>query len=215
MKNGIYIDKVFGILAEKYGDNELTELRYINPYTLLVATILSAQATDKIVNRVSEKLFSMTDNPTDMVKLGEAKLREYIKSVNYFNTKAKNIIKMSEQLIEKFGSQIPDNMDDLTSLAGVGRKTASIILNIVYNKKAIAVDTHVFRLANRIGFVRCNNVKDTERELLRIIPDKYVKYANNYLVLLGRYVCGARKPNCEECPLNEICRKRLCGNFKS
>jgi endonuclease-3 len=215
MKNGIYIDKVFGILAEKYGDNELTELRYINPYTLLVATILSAQATDKIVNRVSEKLFSMTDNPTDMVKLGEAKLREYIKSVNYFNTKAKNIIKMSEQLIEKFGSQIPDNMDDLTSLAGVGRKTASIILNIVYNKKAIAVDTHVFRLANRIGFVRCNNVKDTERELLRIIPDKYVKYANNYLVLLGRYVCGARKPNCEECPLNEVCRKRLCGNFKS
>jgi endonuclease-3 len=202
-----YIEKIFDILCKKYGKDELTELLYDNPYTLLVATILSAQATDKMVNKVTEKLFIVANNPIDMIKLGEIKLKEYIKSINYFNTKAKNIIKMSEQLVKNFNSQVPNNMDDLVSLAGVGRKTASIILNIVYGKKAIAVDTHVFRLANRIGFVKCNNVFNTEKELLKIIPDKYVKYINNYFVLLGRYICKARKPDCDNCPLIKICKK--------
>jgi endonuclease-3 len=204
-----YIAKIFDILTEKYGDSGLTELVYINPYTLLVATILSAQATDKMVNKVVEKLFAAADNPEDMLKLGEAELKNYIKSINYFNTKAKNIIKMSGQLADKFDSQVPDNMEDLVSLAGVGRKTASIVLNIVYGKRAIAVDTHVFRVTNRIGLANCANVLDTERELLKIIPDKYVKYANNYFVLLGRYICKARKPNCEQCPIDGICGKKL------
>jgi endonuclease-3 len=208
-----YIKKVFDTLAEEYGDEELTELDYINPYTLLVATMLSAQATDKMVNRVTEKLFAALNNPTDMRKLGENRLREYIKSINYFNTKAKNIIKMSEQLIERFDSRVPNTMEDLTSLAGVGRKTASIILNIVYHKRAIAVDTHVFRLANRIGLVKCKNTLATEKELLKTIPGKYIKYVNNYLVLLGRRICKARAPDCGRCSLGNICKKCGVGDY--
>jgi endonuclease-3 len=204
---GKYIEKVLKILEKKYGNAGLTELNYFSPYTLLVATILSAQATDRSVNKATEELFKKVKTPEDMLKLGENGLKEYIKSINYFNTKARNIIKMTWQLINNFNSATPNTMDDLIKLPGVGRKTASIILNIVYGKKAIAVDTHVFRLSNRIGFVETKNVKETELKLLEIIPDNYVSYVNNYLVLLGRNICKSRKPNCDFCPLDKICKK--------
>ncbi|MDR0571422.1 MAG: endonuclease III [Rickettsiales bacterium] len=202
-----YINKIFKILEEKYRGTDLTELNYFNPYTLLVATMLSAQTTDKMVNKVTKELFRKAKTPNDMLELGEGKLKEYIKSINYFNTKAKNIIKMSNQLIDNFGSVVPNTMEDLTKLAGVGRKTASIILNIVYGKKAIAVDTHVFRLSNRIGLVKTKNVKETELKLLDIVPNNYVSCVNNYLVLLGRYVCKSKKPDCDHCPLETVCKK--------
>lgn len=199
------VDKILEILERKYGDDVLTELVYINPYTLLVAVILSAQATDKQVNKVTNELFKVVQTPEDMVRLGLDSLKNYVCSINYFNNKSRNIIGMSRKLIENFGSRVPNNMEDLVSLDGVGRKTANIILNIVYNVPTIAVDTHVFRVSNRLGIVKAENVLETEKQLMEIIPKRHIKYINNIFVLFGRYECKAIKPKCENCILKEYC----------
>lgn len=198
--------KVFELLESLYGRDELIELKYINNYTLLVSVMLSAQATDAGVNKATKELFKKVKTPEDMIKLGEDELKKYIKSINYFNTKAKHIISMSKRLVEKFNSNVPDNMDDLISLDGVGRKTANVVLNIVFNKVAIAVDTHVFRVSNRLGLVKADNVFDTEQQLLKIVPDTYNKHVNHYLVLFGRYNCKAKNPNCNNCVLGKYCK---------
>lgn len=199
------INRILKILEEKYGSNDLTELDYINDYTLLVAVILSAQATDKGVNLATKKLFKIVKTPEEMINLGFEKLNEYIKTINYHNNKAKNIINMSEKLVKNFNSKLPDNMKDLTSLDGVGRKTANIILNIVFKKPTIAVDTHVFRVSNRLGITNATNVKESEKQLMKIVPKKYIRNLNNNLVMFGRYECKALKPQCSSCGLSQYC----------
>lgn len=199
------ITKILEILEKKYGKEELTELDYINEYTLLVAVILSAQATDKGVNLATKELFEIVKTPEEMVNLGVENLEKYIKTINYYHTKAKNIISMSEKLISNFNSKLPDNMEDLTSLDGVGRKTANIILNIVFNKPAIAVDTHVFRVSNRLGITNAKNVLESEKQLMKITPKKHIKNLNNNLVMFGRYECKAIKPHCDNCILSSYC----------
>ncbi len=209
------IKSIFSILLkdfalEKISNRGQTELVYTNPYTLLVAVVLSAQATDKSVNKIVPDLFKIIQTPEDMIKLGEEKLKGYIKSINLYNTKAKNIIALSHKLIDNFQSRIPNTREDLMSLNGVGRKTANIILNIVYNIPSIAVDTHVFRVANRIGLTnKSTNVLNTEIILDKIIPDEYKIITNHCLVLLGRYICQARKPKCDSCPIAHLCQKNL------
>lgn len=199
------ITEIFDILNNYYKDLDDTELNYLNPYTLLVAVVLSAQATDAGVNKATKDLFEIVDTPEKMVALGEEKLKEYIKSINYFNTKAKHIISLSKKLIENFDSKVPNNMKDLLSLDGVGRKTANIILNTVFGITSIAVDTHVFRVSNRLGIVRTNNVLDTEGQLEKYVPQDNKKDINKFFVIFGRYICKAKNPLCENCPLKEIC----------
>ena len=199
------INRILKILEEKYGSNDLTELDYINDYTLLVAVILSAQATDKGVNLATKKLFKIVKTPEEMINLGFEKLNEYIKTINYHNNKAKNIINMSEKLVKNFNSKLPDNMKDLKSLDGVGRKTANIILNIVFKKPAIAVDTHVFRVSNRLGITNAKNVEESEKQLMKIVPKRHIRNLNNNLVMFGRYECKALKPQCSSCGLSQYC----------
>lgn len=207
--NKIKALEIFLLLEKKYSNDGIIELKYHNNYTLLLAVLLSAQATDKGVNKATESLFKIVKTPEDVLKIGEDKLKQYLKSINYFNTKSRNIIKLSQILVDKFNSQVPSKREDLESLPGVGRKTANVILNIAFNEVAIAVDTHVFRVSNRIGLVKTNNVLDTEKRLYKIVPQKNLKYVNHWLVLLGRYICKAKKPNCEECPLKNICEKHI------
>lgn len=194
-------------LEEKFSRDYMIELSYINKYTLLIAVLLSAQATDKGVNKATEKLFGIAKTPEEMLKLGEEGVKNCVKSINYFNTKSKNIIKLSQILIEKFNSEVPGNREDLESLPGIGRKTANVVLNIAFNNPTIAVDTHVFRVSNRIGLVKANNVYDTEMQLYKVIPENYISFTNHWLVLLGRYICKARKPECDKCPINHLCEK--------
>ena len=196
------INRILKILEEKYGSDDLTELDYINDYTLLVAVILSAQATDKGVNLATKKLFKIVKTPEEMINLGFEKLNEYIKTINYHNNKAKNIINMSEKLVKNFNSKLPNNMKDLKSLDGVGRKTANIILNIVFKKPAIAVDTHVFRVSNRLGITNAKNVEESEKQLMKIVPKRHI---SNNLVMFGRYECKALKPQCSSCGLSQYC----------
>lgn len=201
------VSEIFKRLEEKYTRDYIIELDYINNYTLLVAVLLSAQATDKGVNKATKKLFEVANTPDDMLKLGEEGVKEYIKSINYFNNKAKNIIKLSEILVEKFNSKVPSTREELESLPGIGRKTANVVLNIAFNTPEIAVDTHVFRVSNRIGLVKADNVLDTEMQLRKIIPDNYVTFVNHWLVMLGRYICKAKKPDCDNCPIKDLCEK--------
>lgn len=158
-----HILEIFKILEKIYGKDELIELKYINNYTLLVSVILSAQATDLGVNKATKDLFKKVTTPEEMLELGEDELKKYIKTINYYPTKAKHIMAMSKKLVENFNSTVPDNMDDLISLDGVGRKTANVVLNIAFKKPSIAVDTHVFRVSNRLGIVNTKNVLDTEK----------------------------------------------------
>lgn len=201
------IKQIFEILNNYYGDLKDTELDYINPYTLLVAVVLSAQATDKGVNKATKELFEIVKTPEDMVNLGEEKLKDYIKTINYYNTKAKNIILLSKKLIQNYNSIVPSTREDLMCLNGVGRKTANIILNTVYGISSIAVDTHVFRVSNRIGLVKTDNVLDTEKQLEKRIPKEFHGDINKCLVLFGRYICKAKNPSCTTCPLKHICKK--------
>ena len=203
------IIEIFEILKNKYKIQSLIELKYKNPYTLLVAVILSAQATDAGVNKATKDLFEFVDTPEKMLKLGEENLKKYIKSINYYNTKAKHIIQMSQQLIEKFNSQVPSDFDDILTLSGVGRKTANVVLNILFDEPRVGVDTHVFRVVNRLGIAKADNVLETEKQLLKKVPQKYLRYVNHYFVLFGRYECKAIKPKCESCEL-----KKYCGYYK-
>ncbi|GMO57226.1 MAG: endonuclease III [Rickettsiales bacterium] len=205
---------IFKKLEQYYNTTStaLTELSYKNTYTLLVATLLSAQATDKGVNKATEPLFKIADTPDKMLKLGEQKLKEYIKTINYYNTKAKHIIELSQVLVEKFDSNVPNNREDLESLSGVGRKTANIVLNIAFKQPNIAVDTHVFRVSNRLGLTKAKNVRESEEQLLKIIPTEYIQNVNFWLVLFGRYICKAQKPDCLNCFLKDHCAHILTNN---
>ena len=182
-----------------------TELNYTNPFTLLVAVVMSAQSTDKGVNKATEKLFKIADTPQKMLKLGEDAVRDHIKTIGFFNAKARNVIALSQKLIDNFGGQIPGTMDELVTLPGVGRKTANVVLNVVYGHKTMAVDTHVFRLSHRLGFSNGATPEAVEADLMRIIPDAYMDHAHHWLILHGRYICVARKPKCEICPLTDLC----------
>jgi endonuclease-3 len=182
-----------------------TELDYTNPFTLLVAVVLSAQATDVGVNKATKTLFALADTPEAMVELGEDKVRELIKTIGLFRNKAKNVIALSQKLIEEHGSQVPDTREALEKLPGVGRKTASVILNEAFGQPTIAVDTHVFRLANRTGLAPEKTPLAVEKKLEKTVPRNYARGAHHWLILHGRYVCLARKPKCAECVIQDVC----------
>lgn len=185
-----------------------SELDYHNAYTLLVAIILSAQSTDKGVNKATKELFKIADTPQKMLELGIDGLKEHIKTIGLFNNKAKSIISMSQSLIEKFGGEVPSSQADLESLAGVGRKTANVLRNVWYNQPTMAVDTHVFRIAHRLDFSQGKTPLDVEKDLLKVLPDKYLMYANHWLVLFGRYICKAQRPECKKCPIAGYCHSK-------
>jgi len=182
-----------------------SELEYTNAYTLLVAIILSAQSTDKGVNKATKELFKVADTPQKMLSLGLDGLKEYIKTIGLFNNKAKSIISMSQSLVEKFNGEVPSGQKDLESLAGVGHKTANVLRNVWFGQPTMAVDTHVFRIAHRLDFSQGKNVEEVEKDLLAVLPEKYLMYANHWLVLFGRYICKAQKPECEKCPIAKYC----------
>jgi endonuclease-3 len=182
-----------------------TELGYSSPFELLVAVVLSAQATDVSVNKATDKLFPVANTPAAILALGEEGLKSYIKTIGLFNTKAKNIIKTCAVLVEKHGGEVPRNREALEALPGVGRKTANVILNTAFGEPTIAVDTHIFRVANRIGLAPGPNVRAVEDELVRVTPDEFKRHAHHWLILHGRYVCKARKPNCPECLIAKLC----------
>ncbi len=182
-----------------------SELEYTNPYTLLVAVILSAQATDKGVNKATKKLFKIADTAPKMLDLGIDKLKEHIKTIGLYNNKAKNIIAMSEILVNDFDGKVPDNRKDLTSLPGVGRKTANVVLNVAFKQPTMAVDTHIFRVSNRTGLARGKNPDEVEKALLKIVPKEFALNAHHWLILHGRYICTARSPKCTACPVNDLC----------
>ena len=182
------------------------ELDYIDPYTLLVAVVLSAQATDASVNKATEALFKAADTPEKMLALGEARLRGHIKTIGLYNTKAKNVIALSRILVEKHGGQVPRDRAALESLPGVGRKTANVVLNVAFGEPTIAVDTHIFRLGNRTGLAPGKTPLDVELKLLKRVPEAYRRHAHHWLILHGRYVCKARKPDCPACVVRELCR---------
>lgn len=198
------IEEIFDILFKNYPDPK-TELYYTSPYTLLVAVILSAQATDVGVNKVTPNLFAIADTPSKMIALGEENLKKYVSSINYYNNKARNIILSSKMLLEKFDGNVPNDFDSLNSLAGIGRKSANVILNSIWNLDVIPVDTHVFRVSNRLGLCNTTTPLETELALMNVIPKRWLKYAHHLLVLHGRYVCKSRKPLCDKCCLKHLC----------
>lgn len=198
------IDEIFHRLSKK-DPAPKTELFYTNDFTLLVAIVLSAQATDAGVNKATPALFDVADTPEKMFALGESKLKSYIKTIGLFNSKAKNIILLSKKLLDEFGGKIPESRAELMSLAGVGRKTANVWLNCARGLPTIAVDTHVFRVANRLGLCSTKTADATETALEKIIPEKWKKHAHHWLILHGRYTCKARTPLCSECILNYLC----------
>lgn len=198
------IHQIFQRFEEK-NPSPKTELEYTNPYTLLVAVTLSAQATDVGVNKATRSLFKVVDSPQKMLDLGEDGLKSYIKTVGLFNTKAKNIIAAAKILVEQHGGNLPQNREDLEALPGVGRKTANVVLNAAYNQPVIAVDTHIFRVANRIGLTHGNTPLAVELGLYDVIPEIYRHNAHHWLVLHGRYVCKARKPDCPNCLIRDLC----------
>jgi endonuclease-3 len=181
------------------------ELHSVNDYTLLVAVVLSAQATDGGVNRATLPLFAVADTPQKMVALGEDNLRDYIKTIGLFRGKAKNVIALSQQLIDKHGGMVPDDREALEALPGVGRKTANVILNVSFGHPTIAVDTHLFRLGNRTGLAPGKSPYEVEMKLLKVIPAAYCRHAHHWLILHGRYVCKARKPECWRCLIADLC----------
>ena len=182
-----------------------TELNYVNAYTLLVAVVLSAQMTDTGVNKATAALFKKAQTPQAMLKLGEEKVKEHLKTINFFNTKTRNILALSRILVERFKGEIPATREALESLPGVGRKTANVLLNVYFNQPTMAVDTHVFRVANRTGMAKGDTPEQVEEKLLRVIPPRWMKHAHHWLILHGRYVCNARAPQCATCIVRELC----------
>jgi endonuclease-3 len=182
-----------------------TELRYADPFTLLVAVVLSAQATDASVNKATPDLFKVADTPERLIKLGEAKLTDKIKTIGLYRSKARNLIALSRKLVEEFHGKVPDNREALVTLPGVGRKTANVVLNVAFGQATIAVDTHLFRVANRTGLAPGKNPLEVEVTLDRVVPERYKHNCHHWLILHGRYVCKARKPDCWRCLINDIC----------
>ncbi|MER9655456.1 endonuclease III [Mesorhizobium sp. M0152] len=182
------------------------ELEHINAFTLLVAVVLSAQATDAGVNKATRALFKAADTPQKMQALGEAKVGEYIRTIGLWRNKAKNVIALSEALIRDHGGEVPNDRDELVKLPGVGRKTANVVLNMAFGQHTMAVDTHIFRIGNRIGLAPGKTPEQVEQGLLEIIPDEYMRHAHHWLILHGRYVCKARKPDCPACVIADLCK---------
>ncbi|HCH57047.1 MAG TPA: endonuclease III, partial [Rhodospirillaceae bacterium] len=182
------------------------ELHYVNNFTLTVAVVLSAQATDAGVNKATDQLFKVADTPEKMLTLGEAKVRDYIKTIGLYRNKAKNVIALCKMLIADFGGEIPQTRDELVRLPGVGRKTANVVLNIAFGQPTMAVDTHIFRLGNRTGMAPGKNVDQVEAKLVKRIPAKWLNHAHHWLILHGRYICKARKPECWNCAVRDLCR---------
>lgn len=195
------------LFEQNIGDKK-SELNYKNPYTFAVAVLLSAQATDKSVNIATNKLFEIADTPTSMIALGESKLKGYIKTIGLFNTKAKHIIEMSKILVHDFNSVLPNTVNNLMKLPGIGRKSANVILNELYGTPTIGVDTHVLRLVHRLDLVPSSSIipLQVENDLNNIIPSKYKPFISNYLVLFGRYICRAKNPLCDNCYIKKFCK---------
>jgi endonuclease-3 len=198
------IDEFFARLAALDPEPK-GELEYKNPFTLLVAVVLSAQATDSGVNKATRGLFAVADTPEKMLVLGEAGVRDHIKTIGLFNGKARNVIALSRLLIERHGGEVPAEREALTALPGVGRKTANVVLNIAFGQPTIAVDTHLFRVSNRTGMAPGKTPEEVERKLEKKIPAKWKLHAHHWLILHGRYICKARKPDCPLCPVVDLC----------
>lgn len=198
------VNKIFEAFCEA-NPNPKTELNYVNEYTLLVAVVLSAQSTDVGVNKATKNLFTSVNSPEKMLILGEEGLISYIKTIGLYKTKAKNIIAMSKILISEHSSIVPNNFNQLIKLPGVGRKTANVVLNCLFGAPTLAVDTHVFRVARRLGLSHGNSPEKVENDLLKIIPKKWLNNAHHHLILHGRYVCKARKPLCSSCHISNFC----------
>jgi endonuclease-3 len=196
--------EIFRRLRE-HNPNPTTELHYSNPFELLVAVILSAQATDKGVNKATDKLFPVANTPQAILDLGEAGLKEYVKTIGLFNTKAANIIKTCRILLEQYDGEVPEDRKALEALPGVGRKTANVVLNTAFGHPTMAVDTHIFRVANRTGLAPGKTVLEVEKRLLRLVPKEFLQDAHHWLILHGRYVCVARKPRCGACVIEDLC----------
>jgi len=182
-----------------------TELGYDSPFELLVAVVLSAQATDVGVNKATRRLFPVANTPQALVVLGEERLKDYIKTIGLFNTKARNVIALSQLLLERHDGQVPETREALEALPGVGRKTANVVPNTAFGQPTIAVDTHIFRVANRTGIAKGKDVNEVEQRLLRLVPKEFRQDAHHWLILHGRYVCTARKPRCGACPIFDLC----------
>lgn len=198
------INAIFARLASMEPEPK-TELTFTNHYTLLVAVVLSAQATDVGVNKATPALFAVADTPQKMLRLGLEKLKGYVKTIGLYNGKAKNIIALSQMLVEHHNSEVPRTREELEKLPGVGRKTANVVLNCAFGEPTIAVDTHVFRVSNRIGLVKAKNEMETEKQLEKNIPTQWKQHAHHWLILHGRYTCKARKPMCFNCVIREWC----------
>lgn len=184
------------------------ELEHVNPYTLVVAVALSAQATDVGVNKATRALFEVADTPEKMLALGEEKVRDYIKTIGLYRNKAKNVIALSQKLIDDFGSEVPQTREELVTLPGVGRKTANVVMSMAFGIPTMAVDTHVFRIGNRMGLAPGKTPDDVEDILMRRIPEEYLYHAHHWLILHGRYTCKARKPECEACIVADLCKAK-------
>jgi endonuclease III len=182
------------------------ELEHTNPFTLVVAVALSAQATDAGVNKATRALFRIADTPEKMLDLGEEKVREYIKTIGLYRNKAKNVIALSRMLVDEFGSKVPETRDELVRLPGVGRKTANVVLSMAFGQATMAVDTHIFRIANRIRLAPGKTPDEVEDRLMKVVPKQYLYHAHHWLILHGRYTCKARRPECEHCVIADICK---------
>ncbi len=208
------ISEIFKRLSEANPEPK-SELIYASDFELLIAVILSAQATDKQVNIVTQKLFPVANTPKKILELGEKGLKNLIRSIGLYNNKAKNIIACCKMLLDKFDGKVPDNSHDLQQLPGVGRKTANVVMNVAFGGEVIAVDTHIFRLGNRIGIAKGKNPLQVEQNLMKAVPKKYLKYAHHWLILHGRYICKAQTPQCMKCTINDLCEypyKKLLNN---
>ena len=198
------IDQFFSRL-QKINPHPKSDLIYSNNYTLLVAVVLSAQATDAGVNKATKALFEIADTPLKMLDLGLETVRDHIKTIGLFNSKAKNVMALSRILVEQHGAQVPNTRNALEALPGVGRKTANVVLNIAFGEPTCAVDTHIFRVGNRTGMAPGKDVLVVEKELLKVIPEAYIQHAHHWLILQGRYTCKARKPECYRCDVADLC----------
>jgi endonuclease-3 len=197
------VERLSGVFTDK------PALNYSTPFELLVAVILSAQCTDERVNKITAVLFSEYNTPEKMITLTQEQLEKFIFSCGLYKSKATNILKTSRDILEKFGGEVPNNLEQLRSLAGVGRKTANVVYSVAFGGNAIAVDTHVFRVSNRIGLVKAKNVLDTEKGLMKILDERDWSRAHHYLIYLGRSYCKAFNPNCETCPITQLCAKQI------
>ncbi|CAL7962846.1 Endonuclease III [Alphaproteobacteria bacterium] len=198
------VGKIFSMLS-KLNPHPKSELEYTSPYTFLVAVVLSARTTDISVNKVTKKLFAIADSPEKMLLLREEILQQYMKGIGLYNRKVKNIMALSGILVDRYQSCVPNNLEDLMSLPGVGKKSANVVLNCVFLQPTIAVDTHVFRVSNRLGLCETKNPEQTEQVLLKVIPKKWHMHASNWLILHGRYICKAKKPLCSDCCIKKFC----------